>query len=98
MMSPDFEKYRVHLEGFDMTREQQDETIRIIARFLEEQIYAAHGVHPIQQILQTQQENSSNLSRLCASFTHHSKEIGTTKRALQMSTRVRDSHGKTFQP
>jgi hypothetical protein len=98
MMSPDFEKYRVHLEGFDMTREQQDETIRIIARFLEEQIYAAHGVHPIQQILQTQHENSSNLSRLCASFTHQPKEIGTTKRALQMSTRMRDSHGKTFQP
>ena len=98
MMSPDFEKYRVHLEDFDMTREQQDETIRIISRFLEEQIYAARGAHPIQQILKSQEENSSNLSRLCASFTHHSKEIGTTKRALQMSARGRDSHGKTFQP
>ena len=49
-MSLNIEKYRLYLEGLELTRAQKEELIRTVWSFMEAAVDKAFGLHPVQQI------------------------------------------------
>jgi len=49
IMTPDFEKYRHYVDGFDLTEAQKKEFVQTVWSIMESFVDQAWGIHPVQQ-------------------------------------------------
>ena len=49
IMTPDFEKYRHYVDGFDLTEERKQELMQTVWSIMESFVDQAWGTHPVQQ-------------------------------------------------
>jgi len=57
-MPLDFEKYRHHVDNFDLTQAQQDEVMATVWRMMASSVDQAFGTHPVQQCRGKNKTNS----------------------------------------
>lgn len=51
IMTPDFDKYRHYVDGFDLTENEKKEFVQIVWSIMESFVDQAWGVHPVQQCM-----------------------------------------------
>ncbi len=51
IMTPDFDKYRHYVDGFDLTETQKQELMQTVWSIMESFVDQAWGLHPVQQCL-----------------------------------------------
>ncbi len=59
-MPADLEKYRPHVEGYDLTESQKTELLETLWGIMEAFADRAFGLHPAQQILKEKNKNGTN--------------------------------------